>query len=99
MFVDITDFRDLGQLRSQHPKEFHFPKKLAFQDEVVPLLKNLDKSNIQSHLETFTSFHNGFYKSEYGEQSYKWLLKTVEDTIKESGADAHGVSVRDFHHT
>jgi bacterial leucyl aminopeptidase len=99
MFMDITDFRDLGELRAQQPKEVHFPKKLVFQDQVLPLLKDLNKSNIKSHLETFTSFHNRFFRSEYGEQSFKWLLETIEDTIKQSGADKYGVSVKPFEHS
>jgi leucyl aminopeptidase len=63
MFMDITEFRDLGKIRAQSAKKSSFPEKLVLEDEVFPLLKNLNKSNIKSHLETFTSFHNRFYRS------------------------------------
>jgi leucyl aminopeptidase len=98
MFMDITEFRDLSKIRAQSAKKSSFPKKLVLEDEVFPLLKNLNKSNINSHLEAFTSFHYRFYRSEYGEQSYKWLLKTINETIVESGADEYGVSVKSFEH-
>ncbi|KAK8118545.1 Leucine aminopeptidase 1 [Apiospora kogelbergensis] len=51
------------------------------------------------HLEKFTSFHTRYYKSDYGRQSSEWLLKTVQDTIKDAGADKHGVSAKHFTHS
>jgi bacterial leucyl aminopeptidase len=98
MFMDITDFRDLGKIRSKPAEKIQFPDKVAFQNEVYPLLSNLNKSNIQSHLEHFTSFHNRWYRSEYGEKSFNWLLKTINDTITDAGADKYGVSVKAFEH-
>jgi leucyl aminopeptidase len=96
--MDITEFRDLGSNRKQSAKKVQFPDQVAFEDQVYPLIQSLNKSNIQSHLEQFTSFHNRFYRSKYGELSFKWLLKTIKEIIKENRADTFGVSVRTFEH-
>ena len=71
MFMDTTEFRDPGKIRAQsaEKEKVQYLDKLAFQDEIFfPLLKNLNKSNIQSHLETFTSFQTKFCKSTHTEK-------------------------------
>jgi leucyl aminopeptidase len=62
------------------------------------MIKNLDKANMRKHLETFTSFHTRYYKSQYGVQSSAWLLSQVKDTLNETGALEHGASVKAFPH-
>jgi leucyl aminopeptidase len=62
------------------------------------LLKKLSKANMRTHLETFTSFHTRYYKSQYGVQSSAWLLNQVKDTLNETGALDHGASVKAFPH-
>lgn len=42
---------------------------------------------MRRHLETFTSFHTRYYKSQYGSQSSAWLLKQVDGTLKDAGAN------------
>jgi len=74
-----------------------FPKKPTLQKEVEPLLRNLSKTQMEDHLTVFTSFHTRYYKSDYGRQSSEWLLKQVQDTIKESGAEGT-VSAKHFTH-
>ncbi|PSS28437.1 hypothetical protein M430DRAFT_55765 [Amorphotheca resinae ATCC 22711] len=56
-FMDITDFRDLGTIRAKSAENVKFKKRYLL-EEVVPLLKDLEKSNIKTHLEYFISFHN-----------------------------------------
>ncbi|KAI1114469.1 Zn-dependent exopeptidase [Nemania sp. NC0429] len=99
-FMDITEHRDLGALRtsSSRPTPI-FPKKVKLQSEIKPLLANLSKTEIQAHLEKFTSFHTRYYKSDYGRQSSEWLLQTVQNTIKEAGADEFGVKAEHFKHS
>ncbi|ORY65155.1 uncharacterized protein BCR38DRAFT_341031 [Pseudomassariella vexata] len=97
-FMDITEHGDLGSLRLAAKTKPVFPSKVKLQSDVNPLLGNLTKSLMKDHLETFTSFHTRFYKSDYGRQSSEWLLKTVQDTIKEAGADAYGVTAKHFTH-
>jgi leucyl aminopeptidase len=43
-----------------------FPSKPAYNDTIAPMLKKLEKDNMRKHLETFTSFHTRYYKSQYG---------------------------------
>jgi leucyl aminopeptidase len=99
-FMDITDHESLGSLRlaASKPKPV-FPSKVQLQSEVNPLLKNLTKTLMREHLEKFTSFHTRYYKSDTGRQSSEWLLQTVQDTIKDAGADEHGVSAKHFKHS
>lgn len=85
--MDITETRDLGASRINSRADVVFPAKASFQDKVKPLLKNLTKSNMHDNLETFSSFHTRYYKSDYGKQSSEWLLEQIQNIIKESGAE------------
>ncbi|KAL2121150.1 hypothetical protein VTJ04DRAFT_5177 [Mycothermus thermophilus] len=88
-FFDITDHPDLGALRARSlaKKKAVFPPKPALQPEVEPLLANLSKSEMETHLTKFTSFHTRYYKSEWGRKSSEWLLQQVRSTIKDAGAE------------
>ena len=96
--MDITDNEDLGSSRLSSSNTPVFPKKPALQSDVRPLLKDLSKDLMEEHLEKFTSFHTRYFKSDYGRQSSEWLLDTVRKTIKEAGADEHGVKAEHFEH-
>ncbi|RDW73199.1 peptide hydrolase-2 [Coleophoma cylindrospora] len=98
MFMDITDFRDLGSYHIASEKKDKYPKELIFQSAVKPLLESLNATNMMNHLEYLTSFHNRYYLSEHGEKSAKWLLNLINNTITETGADKYGVSVKPFKH-
>lgn len=97
-FMDITSHPGLGTFRTASLTKPTFPKGPVLQKELFPLLKNLSKSHMKDHLETFTSFYTRYYKSDYGRQSSEWLLKTVQGTIKEAGADKYGVYAEHFKH-
>jgi len=99
--MDITEHKGLGTqiVASQSKSKPVFPAKVSQQSDVNPMLKNLTKTLMREHLEKFTSFHTRYYKSDYGRQSSEWLLKTVQDTIKDAGADEHGVSAKHFTHS
>lgn len=60
------------------------------------MLKELKKENMRAHLETFTSFHTRYYKSQYGVESSAWLLEQVKKTLAYSGAV--NASVKAFPH-
>ncbi|KAI8949055.1 Zn-dependent exopeptidase [Xylaria longipes] len=98
-FMDITENGDLGTLRASSRSTAVFPKTVKFQSEIKPLLTNLSKTEMQEHLEKFTSFHTRYYKSDYGRQSSEYLLQTVQNTIKEAGADEYGVKAEHFKHS
>ncbi|OAL47997.1 leucine aminopeptidase 1 [Pyrenochaeta sp. DS3sAY3a] len=96
-FFDITDNEDLGTLnRKLGIKSVEFPSKPAHNESIAPLLKELDKKNMREHLETFTSFHTRYYKSQYGAQSSAWLLEQVDKTLRDAGAVK--ASVKAFPH-
>ncbi|KAI0021634.1 Zn-dependent exopeptidase [Xylariomycetidae sp. FL0641] len=98
-FMDITENGDLGTVRLASKDSPIFPKKMTQQSDIKPMLKNLSKNAMEEHLEKLTSFHTRYYKSDYGRQSSEWLLKTVQDTIKEAGADEYGVKAEHFKHS
>jgi bacterial leucyl aminopeptidase len=60
-FFDITDNADLGSTIRVASKSV-FPKKIAHQKEVNPLLEKLSKKEMEDHLTKFTSFHTRYYK-------------------------------------
>ena len=62
------------------------PSEPAYNETVAPMLKKLEKKNMRTHLETFTSFHTRYYKSHYGVESSAWLLDQVNKTLVEAGA-------------
>jgi len=97
-FMDITEHRDLGLFATSSKKTPKFPAKPTLQKELKPLMGNLSKSNMQSNLEHFTSFHTRYYKSDYGRQSSEWLLSQVQALIEDSGAAKHGAHAKHFPH-
>ncbi|KAF2774362.1 leucine aminopeptidase/pepditase M28/metalloprotease [Teratosphaeria nubilosa] len=87
-FFDITDTSELGSQRLQTTGKVKYPSKVAHNESVTPLLKDLDTKNLKSHLDTFTSFHTRYYKSDYGRQSSEWLFDQVNQTLAKAGAGA-----------
>ena len=60
--MDITDTPDLG-LTIRRDATVQFPEKPAYNNSLVPLLKELEKKNMYKNLEKFTSFYTRYYKS------------------------------------
>jgi leucyl aminopeptidase len=98
-FMDITDYAELHALAQDHAtiQVAAFPGDVAQEAKVSPLLPKLNKTNIQTNLETFTGYHNRYYKSSYGKESSEWLLTRVQAVISASGAT--GVTARAFTHS
>lgn len=97
MFYDITYTPDLGSV----PKTsgaVKYPEHTAYNSSVGALSGNLTKKYMHKHLETFTSFHTRYYKSDYGAKSSHWLLGQVNDTLNTAGALEHGAYVKHFEH-
>lgn len=98
--MDITETQDLGTtLFASNKDSVTYPRKVAYNSTITPMLKKLDKSNMHKNLEVFTAFHTRYYKSDYGAQSSAWLLGKVNDTVAASGALTHGASVKAFPHS
>ncbi|KAK8198013.1 hypothetical protein HDK77DRAFT_35099 [Phyllosticta capitalensis] len=94
-FFDITNHQDFSTLSRA---TVDFPSKTAYGDKIKPLLEKLDKKQMRTHLEKFTSFHTRYYRSQYGQQSSAWLLGQVNQTLADAGALDHGASARHFEH-
>lgn len=78
-FIDLTDNQQLGQLSQSRIASSppSFPDKPAYKDQVEHLLKQVSEKGPRANLEEFTAFYNRYYKSDYGKQSQKWLLNTL----------------------
>ena len=101
-FMDITHTPDLGALSASDVSRdavVQFPIKPAYNDSLVPLLKELKQKNMHKNLEKFTSFHTRYYRSTYGAESSAWLYSKVNQTIHDSGAGEYGVRVETFEHS
>jgi len=99
--MDITETRDLGSINSikaLSAKKPTYPSKVVHSDTVIPMFKSLNKTNMQTHLEYFTTFHNRYYKSPFGAQSCRWLINLINETLVETGADHYGITVKPFIH-
>lgn len=71
------------------------PAETSYHEEVQRFIDDLDTTNMQENLETFTSFHNRYYKSSWGARSCAWLLERIKQ-IAEPANDR--VTVEPFHH-
>ncbi|KUJ17332.1 leucyl aminopeptidase [Mollisia scopiformis] len=100
-FMDTTNFPDLGKFRSQletpTPK-YTYPVSVSQKGKITPLLKELNKTNLQSNLGHLTTFHNRWYNSTFGEASYHWLFSKILTTIASTGAHEHGITAELFVH-
>lgn len=86
------------QRLSAQSKKTKFPSKPTRQDDLKSMMKVLSKTEMRDHLETFTGFHTRYYKSSFGAKSSAWLLTTVDEIVKDSGADKYGAYVQPFTH-
>lgn len=71
---------------------------MSHSQDILPLAQTLDKKNMRSNLEHFTSFHTRYYKSATGIESATWLFDQVTAAIHESGASDYGATVERFAH-
>ncbi|KAK5938890.1 Leucine aminopeptidase 1 [Knufia obscura] len=98
-FMDITEQQHLWGHVMKTQSVVKYPTQLSHNTTVKKMAKDLQKKNMHSHLEKFTSFHTRYYKSDYGVQSATWLYGQVNDTITSSGAAKHGATVEMFPHS
>ncbi|CAI7581077.1 hypothetical protein PENPOL_c007G09575 [Penicillium polonicum] len=98
-FIDVTEEYQSGSYGTLHTtRVVHYPEVMEHSHEILPLSKTLDKSNMRSNLEHFTSFHTRYYKSQTGIESATWLFDQVTAAVQESGASDHGATVKRFDH-
>ncbi|ETI22754.1 hypothetical protein G647_06830 [Cladophialophora carrionii CBS 160.54] len=76
-----------------------YPKKPQHNQTVRSLAKTLDKDNMRKHLETFTSFHTRYFRSQTGIDAALWLHDQIKDVMEASGAFNHSASLSLFPHS
>jgi len=99
-FMDVTDYLELGT-HYKFSLAREYPVQPAFSNEVKPVIGNLTTKNMRENLEKFTSFHNRYYRSSYGQESSNWLYNHIFDIIEranDAGLNVD-VSVRKFPHS
>jgi len=98
-FMDITESRHLyPYIERAERSKVKYPTKAKYNSTVKSLADGLSQKKMRKHLETFTSFHTRYYKSNWGIESATWLFEQVNDTIVASGADQYGATVSRFDH-
>lgn len=86
-FFDITNSQRSASTTSQKKRDpVTYPSHPHYNSTVQDLIPELSKKNMHTHLETFTSFHTRYYKSDTGAESSAWLLSQVNQTLAEAGA-------------
>ncbi|KAJ8654890.1 hypothetical protein O0I10_009455 [Lichtheimia ornata] len=93
-FMDITDHPPTLGVEQLIVAD-KVPAETSYHEEVQRFIDDLDTTNMQENLETFTSFHNRYYKSSWGARSCAWLLERIKQ-IAEPANDR--VTVEPFHH-
>ncbi|EAS29904.3 leucine aminopeptidase 2 [Coccidioides immitis RS] len=84
--IDLNSFRPLSRP--------NYPKVMAQQDKVKPMLATLTTENLERDLTTLSEFHNRYYQSETGVQSATWIMEQVQAAV----GDVQGVRVERFDH-
>ncbi|KAJ6264259.1 hypothetical protein Dda_0403 [Drechslerella dactyloides] len=92
-FMDITDHEE-SYISIASKRVYKYPSGPQHEAIIKPLLAKLDKSNMQKHLEKFTSFWTRYFRSSSGAESSRWLLSQVNGTAKANPL----VSVAPFTH-
>ncbi|ORX95315.1 hypothetical protein BCR34DRAFT_629047 [Clohesyomyces aquaticus] len=95
-FLDITDYLDFD-ISLVKRQAVTFPTRVSNQASVTAITARLNKANMQTNLETFSSYNNRYYKSTTGAQSSTWLFGRVNAIIAASGAA--GATAKAFTHT
>lgn len=94
-FIDLTNHQDLHACHRS--AESTWPK-LQYQDKVTSVTKLLSKDEMKSNLGNLTSFHNRYYRSEFGVQSSRWLYNQILDIVSTAPPGVR-LSVETFTHT
>nr|ACJ06661.1 truncated leucine aminopeptidase 2 [Trichophyton tonsurans]WGU19478.1 truncated leucine aminopeptidase 2 [Trichophyton tonsurans]WGU19479.1 truncated leucine aminopeptidase 2 [Trichophyton tonsurans]WGU19480.1 truncated leucine aminopeptidase 2 [Trichophyton tonsurans]WGU19481.1 truncated leucine aminopeptidase 2 [Trichophyton tonsurans] len=96
-FFDITD-EEVGFTAAVAQPAIAYPTSIRHADAVNAMIATLSKENMQRDLTKLSSFHNRYYKSDYGKQSATWLQQQVQAVINSSGASRYGAKVVSVRH-
>ncbi|KAH8834094.1 peptidase [Flagelloscypha sp. PMI_526] len=100
-FFDITDSQELGSLRhlkTQIKPSYHEPNAT---EKVVPVLKELNKENMEENLRKFSSYRTRYYRSDTGRQSQQWLISRISEITKKYASDRlqSQITIKEFPHS
>ena len=76
-----------------------YPSKPKHNETIRSLMQTLDKDNMRRHLETFTSFHTRYYRSQTGIDSTLWLHDQIKDVMDAAGSFNNSASLSLFPHS
>ncbi|KZL72537.1 peptidase family m28 [Colletotrichum incanum] len=88
-FFDITEWPDVPAVAS--PADFKllaalpFPTQMNQTGHVNALIPQLNKDNMRTHLERFSSFHNRYYLARTGVESAEWLYGQISAVVDAAG--------------
>ncbi|GKT52456.1 leucine aminopeptidase 1 [Colletotrichum spaethianum] len=88
-FFDITEWSDVPTVASSADFKLlaalPFPTEMNQTCHVNALIPKLNKDNMRTHLERFSSFHNRYYLSRTGVESAEWLYGQISAVVDASG--------------
>lgn len=94
-FFDVTYWPDFTPASSQKRQAVTYPTTLTQGTSVKALNALLNSANIQTNLQTFSTYNNRYYKATTGKSASDWLLSKVQSYIP-SGSKA---TVKAYTHT
>ncbi|KAK2861423.1 Leucine aminopeptidase 1 [Arthroderma sp. PD_2] len=97
-FFDVTDEDTAGFSAAVEQQAIAYPTTIRHSKSVNAMIATLSKENMQRDLTRLSSFHNRYYRSDYGRQSATWLQQQVQTAINASGANRYGAKVVSFRH-
>ncbi|KAI1506214.1 leucine aminopeptidase 1 [Biscogniauxia marginata] len=100
-FIDITNHPNLAS--SAAPQALNkiaavtYPTEMSQTDAVTGLISQLDTSNMEAKLTTFSDIFTRYYQSDTGKDASDWVLAEVQSII--SASNAANASVETFSHS
>lgn len=108
-FMDITEhYEYYSQLEKRAAKsdmdtESIYPGEVTHKEQVEELIKKLDTRQMKEDLIKLTSFHNRYYKSQYGLNASLWIFEQLQELAEVSNkkyqrSDNQAIRVKQFDH-
>ncbi|KIJ63872.1 hypothetical protein HYDPIDRAFT_112847 [Hydnomerulius pinastri MD-312] len=96
-FMDLTGREDLFAERASTDGQTVWPE-LQYQEKVKEVNMGLKIEEMKYNLGNLTSFHNRYYRSEYGVQSSQWIYDKVHEIIANAPPGVR-ISLESFTHS
>ncbi|KAH7909279.1 Zn-dependent exopeptidase [Hygrophoropsis aurantiaca] len=96
-FADLTGYEDLSVGDGLAGIQSTWPD-LQYKEKVKSVTSRLRTEPMRENLSNLTSFHNRYYRSQYGVQSSRWIYNQVLEIISKAPPSAR-LSIETFPHT